>query len=103
MESSKYKYRYPRIVLKMTDKDIVSKAATIMGNTDIRAVDMVKEQANKEYKSKLKQSYVTEAGGKRAAGWMMTLYSLMGERRQNKIHEILTEWNAINASARQAA
>lgn len=90
MDASKYKYRSPRIVVKMTDRDVVERAAGIF-NSKVRNIKLAPAEVAKGYKPQ----FVTEVGGRRAAGWMMTLYSLLGNRRKGKIHEILTEWREI--------
>ena len=80
---------YPRISLAMTDSDTVEKAASILGN--------------KTYKRKpygYKEQFMTQVCGSRAAGWMMILFPYLGNRRQNKIKEILSEWKSIPLTSR---
>ena len=93
METSCYKYRYPRLTVKVTDLDVVEKAAKILGTKprDVKDVD-----ANAHWKPQFK----VDVAGAKAAGWMMTLYPLMGSRRQARIHEVLTEWNAAGDSTK---
>jgi hypothetical protein len=73
---------YPQIKVEMTDLDPIAKAAKLLGN--------------KVNRGKLlpsgKRCYLAQVMGRRAIEWMMTLYSLMGERRRAKIKEIITAW-----------
>ena len=82
-QSNKPKYKYPRILLGMTDRDVIEKAAKILGGT----VYLVGEKKNRK-----RVWYVSVARTHQAVGWMMTLYSLMGERRKLKIKECLGSW-----------
>ena len=74
------------IALKMTDSDIVHRAAYIMGmkESDIRT--------RKKQKPQHKDQYCIQLSGQRAAGWMMTLFTLMGERRKQQIQGALKKW-----------
>lgn len=69
-----------RMVLQMTDKDVVERAAKIMGSTVLGPY---------RYTVKKKPVYVTEWGGIKALAWMRVLRYYMGERRTAKIDEIL--------------
>lgn len=77
--------RYPvlRISLGMTDEDVVERAAAIMRARGRRTY----RQGNR------KPMHETSVTGSRAAGWMMTLWPLMGVRRKTRIIECLREWN----------
>lgn len=70
------------IELQMTDKDVVEHAAQLL-NTPV--------YVNKK-KPNRKMVWRLHLHGNRAAGWMMTLYSLMGLRRRGRIKELLTGW-----------
>ena len=71
------------IQLSSTDQDVVTKAANIMkGN--------VRGPYDRGPKRKL--VYTLAVNGGKAAGWMMTLYTLMCRRRQGKIRECLAVW-----------
>lgn len=77
--------RYMQIAIQliMTDEDVVSRAASILGspyNTPDR-----KTKGGKSI-------HRTVVHGPRAAGWMMTLLPLMGARRKAKIVEIINLW-----------
>lgn len=75
------------IQLVMTDRDIVDRAAKIMGTT-------VYNRKNPPSLAKNKQVYVTRIFGNHAAAWMMTLFRLMGDRRRVKIEACLSAWKA---------
>ena len=94
---------YPEIHLCMSDEDVVIKASGIMkkeikfnksgfidfgSNILKRGVD--KYPSNKF--NKCKDQYTHQLSGNIAIQWMMTLYSLMGKRRQSKILEIINAW-----------
>ena len=78
-----YKSGCPSIQLSMTDKDIVERGAKIFG-----------VEAHTPYKRDdgHKWVYTCLATGTTAIGWMMMVYSLMGERRKSKIKNILDQW-----------
>lgn len=70
----------------MTDMDVVIKAAKLLGcYSVIRARHRTKGD---------KSIYRAVITGRRAVGWCMTLYGLMGERRQARIKEVLAKWKA---------
>ena len=73
-----------RIRLKMTDRDVVERVAKLWK----RPLVVEKLQPNR------KQAYSTAIGSIDAIGWMMTLYSLLGTRRQTKIRQILADWKS---------
>lgn len=90
-EGTFYRYKWkgrktyvsPRISVCSTDKDIIDRVSSIM---DTRTYGPYKYGDNK------KPWWKTETTKSTGVGWMMTLYSLMGERRKAKIAEILAEW-----------
>lgn len=86
------------ISVSMTDRDAVEKVASLLGDTRARRVT-----TRKSLTTSGKPVFGTQVYGSRAAGWMMTLYQLMGERRRKKIRECLTIWRkqAIPARDRQ--
>lgn len=73
-----------RIGLNMTDYDTVKRAADLLG-TKVREVKRLPNR---------KQVYRTELFSNAAAGWMMTLFPLMGERRQNTMETSLNYWKS---------
>lgn len=62
-----------------TDKDIADRVTKLLG-CNIYIVN----------KPNRKTAYHFSVAGKKAASWMMTLCSLMGQRRQAKIKEVLS-------------
>lgn len=71
--------RYPRIRLGMTDRDVVGRAATLLGSrvrVSLRAAPMT-------------ATWHTEVSGTRAAALMELLLPLMGARRSSRIATIL--------------
>lgn len=79
----------PKIQLSMTDEDIVQRAASILG-TNVTGPYKSK-QLTKAGGAKKPVWYVNVTGS-RAAAWLMTIYTLMGGRRQQKIYGVLAKW-----------
>ena len=67
--------------LNMADRDVVERASRLMGAHSVGA-----DNPRKDHHKTL---YRTMISGPKAAAWMMTLYSLMGERRRARIRELL--------------
>lgn len=78
------RYNYPKITMGMTDLDVISRVARILG-TKVTGPYRVKE-ANR------KLIYHISMLGKKAAHWMLVLLADMGERRQARILEIMAAW-----------
>lgn len=85
-KNAKGEKKYPvlRISLGMTDEDVVERAAGLLGARGHRTYQPAKG---------IKPFFETTVTGSRAAGWMMTLYSLMGRRRRQRILECLSRWD----------
>jgi hypothetical protein len=79
------------VVLKMTDKDVVERAASLMG---------VKVIARDPKNIKWKRTYDARVNGYQAVAWMLTIYSFMGERRKKKIIEIIAKWKTMKMQPR---
>jgi len=77
------KYFTTYIQVKMTDKDVIEKLAKLWK----RSV-MIGDKKDYSY---YKQGWKVRVQGPTAIGWMMTLYSIMGKRRQEKIKELLCQ------------
>ena len=73
------------IWLEMTDKDIVERARDIMAPNR-------KVYSKPGRKSHYKRQYKLVVTCNRAKGWMMTIYSLLGKRRQARIRELLNSF-----------
>lgn len=78
--------RRPVVILQMTDQDVVERAASILG-VSVMGPYAPRSEGNKPM-------WHCHAYGVDAAGWMMTLYSLMGERRKGQIKKALASWKS---------
>src|SRR5437762_8461139 len=81
-----YVYETPNIQLHLTDKDIVKRASKLFlsplhGPYEPHGSFVAK-----------KQVYATNITGSKAAGIMMTIYELLGKRRQSQIRKIINKW-----------
>jgi len=72
------------ISVGMTDADVIERAAMLMGQGPHRPY----------FERGQMPRYTAKVSGWQAAGWMMTLYSLMGARRQARIASLLARWKA---------
>ncbi len=75
---------YPIIQLSSTDQDVLYKAKSILGGPTNITINK-KIEGNKV-------AYMYRVCGNLSIQWMMTIYSLMGARRKDKIKEILSKW-----------
>jgi hypothetical protein len=73
-----------QLQIAMTDRDVIERAGRLL-RTRVYEYDKAPPR---------KRIYSVVVSGPRAAGWMMTLYSLMGERRKAKIVECLAAWRS---------
>lgn len=76
----------PTIAVQMTDEDVINRACKIIG--------IKPRNPYQCKKGNRKLVYHFAICGSRAISWMMTLYSLMGERRKANIRELLLEWKS---------
>lgn len=74
----------PSVVVAMTDRDAVDKIAALWGS----------EATVWTRRGPLKTPYFTAIYGGPAVGWMMTIYSFLGSRRQAKIRELIADWRS---------
>lgn len=81
-------YRYPRIAVNMTDRDIIERVAALLCGSvyDIPATSI---------RPGMKLQYRAQASGSNAAEWMVRLKPWLGARRAAKIDELLAEYGAI--------
>jgi hypothetical protein len=77
----------PSIDLGMTDFDIVARAAKVLGAKPPK-VYYYKKAEQKHWKPHWKTSIHSAL----AVGWMMTIYSFLGERRQQRVREVIETW-----------
>jgi hypothetical protein len=91
-EASFYTYRkfnknsitsYPELTFQSNDYDIVLRVALILDSSVSRvyARDSNRTTAHK-----------TRICSTKCIQWLMTIYTIMGERRQSKIREVINEW-----------
>lgn len=80
----------PVIQINMTDFDVIKRVHTILKCTSKISVG--------NYGNKT--TYTASLNGNKAIGWMFTLYSIMCERRQEKIKEIILKWKNHNPLVR---
>jgi hypothetical protein len=73
-----------RLTILMTDRDVMERVSTLLGAP-------VRDLAPRP---NAKPQFRVTVYGRVAAGWAMTLWSLMGERRRAKISEVLPKWRA---------
>jgi hypothetical protein len=78
-------YRYPKIVVNMTDQDIIDRVANLFG-TSVYVMPKPAKRPN------TKPQWRAQASGLSAAAWMVRLYPWLGARRRGKIDEILAEY-----------
>lgn len=71
--------RYPQLSIEMTDIDIITRVATLLGA----------RVSKRTRKLPCKDLYRTSSCGRRGARWLMILYSLLGSRRRARIREVL--------------
>lgn len=74
----------PGFQLQMTDRDVVAKFANLMARPLLGPYG--------PYAHRGKEVWACYVTGPQAVGWMMTLYPLLGERRQEKIREMISVW-----------
>lgn len=77
----------PRVWIGMTDEDVIDRLRKLLR---IGA----KVHRAKANPLSTKPCFVLSFGGRRAAGFMMTVLPLMGRRRAAKIKEVLAAWRA---------
>lgn len=75
--------------MQMADKDVMEKAANLLSTKLYGPYTSKQKKLDGTTK---KETYLLNIFGANAASWMMTLYSFMGERRKEKIEELLEGW-----------
>lgn len=74
----------PRIWIGMCDRDVIERCRKVMGGKS----GIFERQPH----ARAKTNHVFSVCGVRAAGWAMTLYPLLGERRRAAVRAMLAEW-----------
>lgn len=83
-------YRYPRVVVSMTDQDIIDRVAVLLGT---------KTYVIPNKNDSKKQQWRAQVNGSKAALLMEELLPYMGLRRAGKIKEILDEYGDIEPTS----
>jgi len=79
----------PRLQIAMTDRDTIEKCCRILN------ANIYNNSSNPSKPDHYKDRYECVIRGQVAIEWMLTLYSLMSKRRQNKILQILEDWKKV--------
>ncbi|GAB3763755.1 LAGLIDADG family homing endonuclease [Microlunatus parietis] len=80
-------YLYPRVVVSMTDEDVIQRVADLFG------AKIYKVPVSPRYPAR-KQQWRAVATGQRAVRLMKEIRPLMGKRRGAKIDEIIAYWES---------
>lgn len=83
LKPSPSKPNNPVIVVSMTDEDVVARIAKLFDTTYYKSVAK---------RMHWKPTFITRLTGVRAVSMMQRLYPLMGQRRQQRIAEIVSEF-----------
>jgi len=78
-------YRYPKIVVGMTDRDVVERAGRLLGNN--KTYPMPKQPRRK-------QAWRVAVTGWKAAELMRSMRPWLGERRREAVDAVLAEYDA---------
>lgn len=92
-EGAGIKYVNPRIKVTMTDEDVIRRCHAVSGVGHVTGPVFPKYRKEKGYEKPLWSWTVSKTSD--AMGLMMTLYPLMGERRQARIRDCLEAWHSF--------
>jgi len=73
----------PILHVTTTDRDVAIRLADLLG---VKAIERRKYPPNR------KQPYIVRCTGRTAIAWMLTLWTLLGERRRARIAEVVRTW-----------
>lgn len=92
----------PVITVTMTDQDVIENAAKILGTRAVLVKAPPSRVTRLNYMGTYnpKPMFRARVRGARAAGWMMTLYSFMGQRRKHQIRTALKKWRSEPSTKR---
>lgn len=79
-------YKYPTIIVTMTDEDVIQRVASMFGLA-CHHVSMAKLPSSR------KQQYRAVMQGEGAVDWMRALLPHMGLRRSAKMRSLMREWD----------
>lgn len=77
---------YPRIKVKMCDKDAIEKFASTF---KLKVLDVVKD---KSWKDHYKDAWYTDSTGKKAVAILYMLYPWLCSRRKARAEEVINLW-----------
>jgi hypothetical protein len=80
----------PIVTVETTDKDVVERAARIMGIQ--KMTSRVRVETREKFKGPRKPTYSIRFAGSKAVAWMRLLQPLMGSRRQGQIQKALDSY-----------
>lgn len=83
----KWGNRLPTICVSMTDEDVVRRLQALTGVG--RVTTRPPQKGREHHKTVYRWTVWKQAD---AAGLMMTIFPLLGERRQEKVREVLDTW-----------
>jgi hypothetical protein len=76
------------ITVSMTDRDVIDRAATLLGGR-------VYKRSESRAPRPRKPAWRAQVKGPRATGWMMTAYSFLGARRREQVRHAIAAWRAM--------
>lgn len=79
--------RYPRLQINMTDRDVLKRCQAIVGG-----LGHVRGPYGRGPNKPMFSWDVSRSAS--AAGLLLTLYPFLGQRRRQRIREVLAEWRA---------
>jgi hypothetical protein len=81
--------RTPKIAVNMIDRDIIERLAVILGGRVYGPYD--RSHVNLAHHP----IWRTQVNGPSSAGWMMTLFALLGIRRREQVRRTLGDWRSM--------
>ncbi len=76
-----------RLAVEMTDLDILIRLRDILG-----PVATIRQRKHPTLNPKHRDRYILQMTGAELAGWLMTIYPIMGDRRKARIRSALRVW-----------
>ena len=91
-------HKYPGAKISMTDRDVIQRVADLLGRNILGPYAGHPGFHGVVSPSKTyKDLYQVTVYGPTVVGFMMTVYSFMGERRKARIREILKVWRGASS------
>lgn len=79
--------------VRMTDQDVIEQVACLLRLHN----EHIHIHTARPQKAHYKYQYICAVGGTRAIQWMMTLYPLLGQRRQEQIRRCIAVWHDMKS------